>query len=123
MLHHGLDFHTVRVICKHCGWERKIAHSGCADGKRALVNIFVAKDSSHVLEARIIEVSENIPLEKAQLDHAGFRDLVVEARQKGLYRMLDEFLPLLSNQSCPRCKMNGYLALDQIWNLGSDVRY
>ena len=29
MLHQGLDFQTVRVLCKNCGWFRNIAHSGC----------------------------------------------------------------------------------------------
>src|SRR5437667_7984913 len=123
MLHRGLDFHTVRVLCKGCGWFRNIAHSGCADGKRALVHISVSDDPSHVLRAEVVEVSEDLPLDDALRDHPGFRDLVQEAHEKGLLRMEGEFQPLLSVQACPRCNAVGKLELSQIWNLGTHVRY
>jgi len=123
MLHRGLDFHTVRVLCKGCGWFRNIAHSGCADGKRALVAISVADDPSHVLHAKVVEVSEDLPLDEVLRDHPGFRDLVHEAHEKGLLRMEREFEPLLHGQACPRCRTIGKLELNQIWNLGSHVRY
>ena len=84
MLHRGLDFHSVRVLCKGCGWYRNIAHSGCADGKRALVHISVSDDPSHVLHAEVVEVSEDLRLDVALRDHPGFRDLVHEAQEKGL---------------------------------------
>ena len=123
MLHHGLDFHTVRVLCKSCGWFRNIAHSGCADGKRALVSVERSNDRSHVLRAKVIEVSETIPLTEALKEHPGFRDLVSEAHEKGLCRMEGEFAPLLHDQACPRCKTLGKLELSQLWNLGQHVRY
>lgn len=123
MLHRGLDFHTVRVLCKGCGWFRNVAHSGCADGKRALVAISAANDPSHVLQAKVIEVSEDLPLDDVLRDHPGFRDLVHEAHEKGLIRMESEFQPLLHQQACPRCETVGKLELSQIWNLGSHVRY
>jgi hypothetical protein len=123
MLHRGLDFHTVRVLCKGCGWFRNIAHAGCADGKRALVAISVADDPSHVLHAKVIEVSEDLPLDEVLRDHSGFRDLVHEAHEKGLIRMENEFQPLLHGKACPRCRTVGRLELSQIWNLGSHVRY
>ncbi len=59
MMHPGLDFQTVRVLCKHCGWFRNVAHSGCADGKRALVRITRSEDSSHVLHGEVVEVPED----------------------------------------------------------------
>jgi hypothetical protein len=123
MLHRGLDFHTVRLLCKECGWHRNIAHSGCAVGKRALVHISVSDNPSHVLHAKVVEVPEDLPSDDALRDHPGFRDLVHEAHEKGLIRMEAEFQPLLSNQACPRCKTVGKLELRQIWNLGTHVRY
>jgi hypothetical protein len=123
MLHRGLDFHTVRVLCKECGWYRNIAHSGCADGKRALVSISPSNVPSHVLHAEVVEVAEELPLADALRDHPGFRDLVHEAHEKGLLRMEAEFQPLLSGQPCPRCKAVGRLELSQLWNLGRHVRY
>lgn len=123
MLHPGLDFHTVRVVCTGCGWYRNIAHSGCADGKRALVHIERSRDPSHVLRSKVIEVSEALPLSEALEANPGYRDLVAEAHEKGLFRMEAEFLPLVVDQACPRCKQVGSLGLSQIWNPGSHVRY
>ena len=123
MLHRGLDFHTVRVLCANCGWFRNIAHSGCADGRRALVLIARSQDPSHVLHGKVIEVSEDLPLCEVLNDHPGYRDLVTEAHEKGLFRMQDEFRPLVANQNCPRCKTVGGLSLSQLWNLGRHVRY
>ena len=123
MPHRGLDFHTVRVLCKGCGGYRNIAHSGCADGKRALVRISISDDPSHVLHAKVVEVSEDLRLDDALRDHPGFRDLVHEAYEKGLLRMEGEFQPLLREQACPRCNTVGKLELSQIWNLGTDDRY
>jgi hypothetical protein len=123
MLHRGLDFQTVRVLCKHCGWFRNIAHSGCADGKRALVRISRSTDPTHVLHGEVIEVPEDADVTREFERHPGFRDLVTEAHQKGLLAMEREFLPLLQDQACPRCKAGGHLELSQIWNLGSHVRY
>ena len=123
MLHRRLDFQTVRVLCKHCGWFRNIAHSGCADGKRALVRISRSDDPSHVLHGEVIEVPEDADVAAEIECHPGFRDLVAEAHQKGLLAMEREFLPLLQDQACPGCKGVGHLELSQIWNLGSHVRY
>ncbi len=123
MLHRGLDFHTVRVLCVGCGWFRNIAHSGCADGKRALVRIERSRDPSHVLRGKVIEVPEAIALDEALGAHPGYRDLVAEAHEKGLCRMEDDFAPLVSDQACPRCKRIGALRLSQICNLGRHVRY
>src|SRR5262245_45447985 len=117
MLHPGLGFHTVRVLCKGCGWYRNIAHSGCADGKRALVQISTSDDPSHVLHAKVIEVAEDLPLEDVLRDHPGFRDFVHEAHEMGLLRMEAQFQPLLSERACPRCGMVGRLELSQIHNL------
>lgn len=123
MLHRGLDFHTVRVLCKDCGWYRNIAHSGCADGKRALVQISASDDPSHVLHARVMEISEELPLEDALRDHPGFRDLVHEAHEMGLLRMEAQFQPLLNERPCPRCRKVGRLELSQIHNSVSHVKY
>lgn len=123
MLHRGLDFQTVRVVCHGCGWFRNIAHSGCADGKRAIVSISKSPDPSHVLEARVLEVSEDLPLQEVLREHPDYRDLIEEAHRKGLYPLMKEFQPLLDGQACPRCKRVGQLELEQIWNLGSHVRY
>lgn len=123
MLHLGLDFQTVRVLCRKCGWVRNIAHSGCSDGKRALVSITRSKDPSHVLHARVVEVPETLPLANALKQHPGFRDMVVEASEKGLFRLEAEFLPLLDDQKCPRCHATNSLRLSQVWNLGTHVRY
>jgi hypothetical protein len=123
MLHRGLDFQTLRVLCKGCGWYRNIAHGGCADGKRALVQISESSDPTHILHAKVLEVPEDLPLHDVLRDHPGFRDLVVEAHQKGLLRMESEFQPLLRSRACPRFKAIGKLELSQIGNLGSHVRY
>ena len=123
MLHRGFDFHTVRIVCKHCGWFRNIAHSGCADGNRALVLIQRSNDHSHVLQAKVIEVPESVPLADALASNPGYRDLVSEAHEKGLIRMEQDFAPLLNDQACPRCKTIGMLELSQQWNLGQHVRY
>ena len=123
MLHRGLDFQTVRVVCKNCGWFRIIGHSGCADGKRALLAIQRSADPSHVLHAVVIEVPEDVPLADVLEKNPGYRDLVFEAHQKGLIRMLSEFAPLLSDQACPRCKLIGKLELSQIHFMGRHVRY
>jgi hypothetical protein len=122
MLHRGLDFHTVRVLCKQCGWFRNIAHSGCADGKRALVAVERSADPTHVLHAKVIEVPEELPLVEALEAHPGYRDLVSEAHEKGLLRMEHEFAPLLKDEACPRCKTVGSLEM-QLWRLGQHVRY
>lgn len=123
MLHRGLDFQTVRVLCSNCGWFRNIAHSGCSDGKRALVLVVRSKDPSHVLHGKVIEVPQDLPLDEVLNAHPGYRDLDAEALEKGLFRMQDEFSPLVADQSCPRCKTAGGLGLSQLWNLGSHVRY
>jgi len=122
MLHRGLDFLTVRVLCHACGWFRIIAHSGCADGKRALVSIFRSQDPSHVLEAKVVEVPEERPLATVLREHAEHRDLVDEAHRKGLIKLMQEFEPLLEGQACPRCKTVGKLELDQTWRV-EHVRY
>jgi hypothetical protein len=123
MLHRGLDFQSVRVVCKGCGWCRIIAHSGCADGKRALVSISLSSDPSHVLHAKVVEVPKDLLLADALRDHPGFRDLVQEAHEKGLFRMQAEFQPLLIGQACPRCKTVGRLELSQTGGPGPHVRY
>lgn len=123
MLHKGFDFHTVRVVCKKCGWYRNLAHSGCAGGKRALVSISVSDDPSHVLRAKVIEVSEDLPLVDVLREHPGFQDLVHEAHELGLLRMEEQFQPLLSGQACPRCENVGNMEVSQLWNLGDHVRY
>jgi hypothetical protein len=123
LLHRGLDFKTVRVVCKGCGWYRNIAHSGCADGKRALVRVAASDDPSHVLHAQVVEVPKDLPLADALRDHPGFRDLVHEAHEKGLLRREAEFLPLLSGQACPRCNTVGRLELNQTGGSGRHVRY
>jgi hypothetical protein len=123
MLHKGLDFHTVRILCKGCGWYRNIAHSGCADGKRALVRITKSADPSHILHAQVIEVLESRPLEEVLSENPEYRDLVEEAHKKGLIAMERELFVLLYDAVCPRCKNMGNLELSQLWNLGSHVRY
>jgi hypothetical protein len=123
MLHLGLDFQTVRVICKDCGWFRNIAHSGCADGKRALVAISRSSDPSHVLHARVVEVPEDQPLAEVLLAHPEFRDLEVEAHTNGLFHMQNSYSPLLFDQLCPRCQTAGKLELSQIHYAGQHVRY
>jgi hypothetical protein len=123
MLRRGLDFHTVRVLCTGCGWFRNIAHSGCADGKRALVCIERSRDPSHVLHGTVIEVPESLPLSEALQAHPRYRDLVAEAHEKGLLQMEAEFSSLVIDQACPRCKQVGVLSLSQIRNLGGHVRY
>jgi hypothetical protein len=119
----GIDNQTVRVLYKKCGWYRAIAHSGCADGRRALVRITRSKDPSHVLHADVIEVPEEKPIEEALAANPGFRDLNAEALEKGLIAMEREFLPLLEDQACPRCHSVGHLELSQIHYLGRHVRY
>jgi hypothetical protein len=123
MLRQGLNFHTVRVLCQGCGWFRNIAHSGCADGKRALVSIASSPDPTHVLHAKVVEVSEERPLKEVLTQHAGYRDLVDEAHRKGLSSLMREFQALLTGKACPRCKSMGRLELNQILHLGSHVRY
>ena len=123
MLHPGLDFQSVRVICKKCGWFRVIGHSGCAEGKRALVKITQSKDLSHVLHAQVVEVSEDKPIQEVLAVHPGFRDLVTEAHEKGLFAMEREFLPLLEGRACPRCQSVGQLELSQIHFHGRHNRY
>jgi hypothetical protein len=123
MLHPGLDFQSVRVLCKKCGWFRVIAHSGCADGMRALVKITRSKDPSHVLHADVAEIPEGKPLQEALAANPGFRDLVAEAHEKGLVAMEREFLPLLEHQACPRCQSIGLMELSQIHFHGRHVRY
>lgn len=123
MLHRGLDFRTVRVQCRACGWFRNIAHAGCADGKRALVSVSSSDDPSHVLRARVIEVPEDVPLSVALKEHPEYRDLISEAHQKGLLALMREFQPLLEGRACPRCKRVGNLELTQLWNAGREIRY
>jgi hypothetical protein len=101
MLHRGLDFQTVRVLCKGCGRVRNIAHSGCADGRRALVSVSWSDDPSHVLHARVVEVPEDRPLAEVLREHPEYRDLDEEAKRKGLIALEREFQPLLEGQSCP----------------------
>jgi hypothetical protein len=93
-----------------------IAHAGCADGKRALVSLSRANDPSHVLHARVLEVPDDQPLAEALREHPGFRELVEEANNMGLYKLMKEFQPLLDGQACPRCTTVGKLELSQIWN-------
>ena len=123
MLHKGLDFHIVRVVCHSCGWHRVIAHSGCADGKRAIIKIEGAKDISHVLQAKIIEIPEEQPKSEWKENHPDFRDLVEEAHEFGLYKTMDKFDDLLQDKKCPRCKKNGNIKLEQQWNLGEHANY
>jgi len=123
MLHPGLDFQTVRVLCKKCGWFRVVAHSGCADGKRALVKITRSKDPSHVLHADVVEVPQDKPIQEALAANPDYRDLATEAHEKGLIAMEREFLPLLEDQACPRCQSTGLMGLSQIHFHGRHVRY
>lgn len=69
------------------------------------------------------QVPETLPLANALQQHPGFRDMVVEASEKGLFRLEAEFLPLLDDQQCPRCHARNSLRLSQVWNLGTHVRY
>jgi hypothetical protein len=123
MLRPGLDFQSVRVLCKKCGWFRVIAHSGCAEGKRALVKITRSKDQSHVLHADVVEIPQEKPIQEALAANPGFRDLVAEAHEKGLIATEREFLPLLEDQACPRCRSVSQLELSQIHFHGRHVRY
>lgn len=123
MLHRGLDFHMLRVLCHECGWFRNIAHTGCSDGKRALVSLSRSSDPTHILHARVIEVPANRPLDEVLRENPAYRDLVSEAYENGLLALMSEFQPLLEGQSCPRCESTGKLELSQIQNLGAHVRY
>jgi len=76
-----------------------------------------------VLHGEVVEVPEDSDVATKLERHPGFRDLVAEAHEKGLVAMEREFLPLLHDQVCPRCKTGGCLELSQIWNVGSHVRY
>jgi hypothetical protein len=80
-------------------------------------------DPSHVLCAKVREVPSTLPLDDVLKANPNYRDLVEEARSKGLHKMLKEFQPLLDGEECPRCHTIGELVLDQIWNLGEHVRY
>lgn len=119
----GIDTQTVRVLCKKCGWFRVIAHSGCSGGRRALVRIMRSHDPSHVLDADVIEVPEERPIDDALAANPGFRDLDAEAHEKGLCAMEHEFLTLFEGQACPRCHHVGQLELSQIHYIGRHVRY
>jgi hypothetical protein len=87
------------------------------------VKISLANDPSHVLHAKVIEVSKDLPLSEELLDYPGYRDLAHEAHEKGLLRIQAEFQPLLSGQTCPRCKTLGILELSQIAGPHPHVRY
>ena len=119
MPHQGSDFHTVRVVCKQCGWCRKVAHSGCSGGKRALLLVERSKDPTHVLYAKVVEVPEDLPVAEALATHSGYRDLAAEVLAKGLHQIQDELFPLFVDQACPRCKTAGRLELDHLWNFES----
>jgi hypothetical protein len=82
-----------------------------------------SKDSSHVLHADVVEVPQERPVEEALTANPGFRDLDAEAHVKGLFAMEREFLPLLVDQSCPRCHQSGKLELSQLWTVGQHKRY
>ncbi len=122
MLHKGLDFHTLKVTCS-CGWFRNIAHSGCADGKRAIVKIIQSKDPSHVLYAKVKEISESLNNTDWKKQYPDFVGLFAEAYDKGLLSAMDEYSYLLEDKSCPRCKDTGQLKLEQECSLEQHVRY
>jgi hypothetical protein len=120
---HPAGFHTVRVLCNACGWFRNIAHSGCAEGRRAIVAIELSQDPTHVLKAKVVEVPENRPLAEVLAAHPGYRDLVHEAHENGLIRTLNTFDVLLADKVCPRCEVEGKMTAGQILELGKHVRY
>ena len=123
MIHKGLDFHVVRIVCHHCGWYRNIAHSGCADGKRAIVRVEKSKDPSHVLHAKVIEIPEEQSESEWKTRYPEYHDLVKEARKKSLLATMREYSPLLKNQTCPRCKQTHGLELEQFWDPTEHTRY
>ena len=123
MLHKGLDFHLVRIVCHHCGWYRNIAHSGCADGKRAIVRIARSHDPSHVLHAKVIEIPEGQIESTWKATYPDYHDLVKEAQEKGLLATMREYDTLLHEQPCPRCKQTNELKLEQFWTCAEHARY
>lgn len=110
----SLKFKTIRVLCRSCGWFRNLAQSGCAEGKRALVALSASGDPSHILKAKVLEVSIGQPLDEVLKTHPEYRDLDSEAHRKGLKVLLQEFQPWLAGQICPRCKAVDKLELGQI---------
>src|SRR5436190_303389 len=108
----GLEFCTVRVLCHNCGWFRNIGYTGVKDNVRAVIKIQKSKDSSHILHGKVLEFPADKTLEEISFMYPEYRDLNLEAHQKGLHATLREFNPLIEGSHCPRCKSEENLCLD-----------
>ncbi len=115
MLRKGLDFRILKIICSNCGWNRKFAHTGIANGKRAIVKIYESKDSSHVLDANVKEIPVDLTTEYWKNRYPDYEDLVSKAYEIGLHKALERYSNLLNKKNCPRCKRNDNLNLNQEW--------
>ena len=117
MLHKGIDFHILRIFCSNCGWQRVIAHTGCAEGKRAIVKISTSKDSAHVLHAKVKEIPINQDKNIWSVKFEGYEDLLSKAHEVGLYKALEPYSNLLNGKSCPKCGKINDLNLSQEWKV------
>lgn len=120
----GDEFQVVRVVCYRCGWHRVIGYTGWKYSRgswtRALIRITPARSGCNVLTGRIWETTAESPPTSTDTDGAVFRDLQREAYAKGLFRVLAEFDPVISNRPCPRCRLPGSLRLDTYTQPGFD---
>ena len=119
----GLDFSTVRVLCHACGWFRNLGYTGVKGSVRSVIKVLRSNDPSHVLRAKVLEFPANKSLEEIASLHPDYQDLEVEAHEKGLFAMLDEFRPLLEGASCPRCKETHDLCVDATTYHGMEQRF
>ena len=115
MLHKGLDFYILRIFCSNCGWQRIIGHTGCANGKRAIIKISISKDSAHVLHAKIKEIPISLDKGIWSNQFKGYEDLVSKSHKEGLFKALETYSNLLNGKNCPKCGEINELNLVQEW--------
>ncbi len=119
----GYDFNTVRVLCNACGWFRNIGYTGLKGSVRAVIRIQRAKDPTHILHGKVLELPADKPMDEVAETCPGFRDLEAEAYRKGLFAAMAEFDALLADAICPRCKKGGRLCLSSIKEPGREIKY
>ena len=111
------EFHTVRVLCRSCGWFRVLGYTGVKGKTRALIRIDTNANQHNLLRGKVREVS--IDSKPAQWPK-DYSDLKLKAHEMGLYQAQALFDPLLEGRSCPRCQHDDKLTVDWFLLLGGD---
>jgi hypothetical protein len=123
MLGSTSEFWYIRARCSDCGWFRQIGRCGTNGVTRSVVCLKKAKSPSNLVDAAVVELPADIPLERIEEKFPGFCDPSVAWKCDGAENgeaAKRECRKLIEPLPCPRCKRAGHTVIEiwQYWRGG-----